>query len=79
MKALRAKELRGVEVESLESQLKKLGEDLFKDRLKQMTNQLENTMVIRQARRNIARLETVLAEKRRTAAATTSAETGKKG
>ena len=65
MKALSAKELRANESEALETQLKTLETELFKNRLKQMTNQLENTMVIRHARRNIARLQTVLGEKRR--------------
>jgi large subunit ribosomal protein L29 len=65
-KSLKAKDLRGDEPEALTSQLKKLEEELFKNRLKQMTNQLENTMVIRNARRNIARIQTVLAEKRQT-------------
>jgi ribosomal protein L29 len=61
--------------------LQKLEEDLFKNRLKQMTNQLENTMVIRHARRDIARIKTVLSAKARQQGATTvaAAETAKKG
>jgi large subunit ribosomal protein L29 len=66
-KSLRAKELMGNEPESLQAQLKTLEEELFKNRLKQMTNQLENTMVIRNARRNIARIRTVLGQKSRDA------------
>jgi large subunit ribosomal protein L29 len=77
MKGLRAKELLGQEPTELQSTLQKLEEDLFKNRLKQMTNQLENTMVIRHARRDIARIKTVLSAKARPQSAT--AETAKKG
>lgn len=79
MKALRAKEIRGSEASELTQTLQKLEEDLFKNRLKQMTNQLENTMVIRQARRSIARVRTVLAEKARQQDAGATAQTAKKG
>jgi large subunit ribosomal protein L29 len=74
MKGLRTKDMLGTEPEALQ----KLEEDLFKNRLKQMTNQLENTMVIRNARRDIARVKMVLADKARQAGAAT-AETAKKG
>jgi large subunit ribosomal protein L29 len=43
--------------------VRKLEEDLFKHRLKKTTSQLENTMLIRQTRRDIARVYTVLAER----------------
>jgi large subunit ribosomal protein L29 len=65
---MQAKDLRGNEAAELERTLKKLREDLFQDRLKHNTNQLENTMAIRNARRDIARISTVLAEKSRQAA-----------
>ena len=48
-------------------------EDLFKHRLKQNTNQLENTMLIRNTRRDIARVKTVLAERVRAAGAAAAA------
>ena len=38
-------------------------EELFQHRLKRYTNQLENTNLIRGARRNIARAKTVLSER----------------
>ena len=60
MKGLSAKELMGHEPAELENTLRKLREDLFKYRLKQTTNQLENTMLIRKTRRDIARVNTVL-------------------
>jgi large subunit ribosomal protein L29 len=49
----------------LQRTLRKLEEDLFKNRMKKTTNQLENTMVIRHTRRDIARVHTVLAERLR--------------
>ena len=59
--------------------MRKLEEDLFKHRLKQNTNQLENTMLIRNTRRDIARVNTVLAERSRAsggAPAAPASETG---
>jgi large subunit ribosomal protein L29 len=74
-KALRAKDLRGNDPDELRRTAKKLAEDLFQNRLKKNTNQLENTMLIRTARRDIARLNTVLAERlRETASATPTKE-----
>ena len=65
MKGVRAKDLRGNDPEELRSTVRKLQEDLFKHRLKQNPNQLENTMLIRNTRRDIARVNTVLAERSR--------------
>ena len=81
MKGVRAKDLRGNDPEELRRTVRKLEEDMFKHRLKQNTNQLENTMLIRNTRRDIARVNTVLAERVRAtggaapAAATASVET----
>ncbi len=63
--SITAKDLRGNEPDELRRTLRKIEEDLFKNRMKKVTNQLENTMVIRQARRDIARINTVLGDKRR--------------
>jgi large subunit ribosomal protein L29 len=65
MKGIRAKDLRGNDPVELRSTVRKLEEDLFKHRLKKNTNQLENTMLIRSARRDIARVNTVLGERMR--------------
>ena len=65
MKGVRAKDLRGNDPAELRSTVRKLEEDLFKHRLKKNTNQLENTMLIRNARRDIARVNTVLGERLR--------------
>ena len=53
---------RGNDPDELRRTVRKLEEDLFKHRLKQNTNQLENTMLIRNTRREIARVNTVLGE-----------------
>ncbi len=65
MKGIQAKDLRGNDPAELERTLRKLEEDLFQAKLKRNTNQLENTMLIRNARRDIARVKTVLADRAR--------------
>jgi len=76
MKGVRAKDLRGNDPAELRSTVRKLEEDLFKHRLKQNTNQLENTMLIRNTRRDIARVNTVLAERVRSGGATAAPLSG---
>jgi len=66
---VQAKDLRGNETAEIERTLTKLREDLFQQRLKHNTSQIENTMAIRNTRRDIARVSTVLAERSRQAAA----------
>jgi large subunit ribosomal protein L29 len=68
MKGVSAKDLRGNDPAELRSTARKLTEDLFKHRLKKNTNQLENTMLLRSTRRDIARVYTVLAERLRAGA-----------
>jgi large subunit ribosomal protein L29 len=63
--SLEAKDLRGNDPDELRRTARKLEEDLFKHKLKKTTNQLENTMLIRYTRRDIARVNTVLAERLR--------------
>ena len=77
MKGLLAKDLRGNDPTELRSTLRKLEEDLFKNRLKKNTNQLENTAVIRSARRDIARVNTVLTERLRADKAAATKEKAK--
>jgi large subunit ribosomal protein L29 len=68
MKGVSAKDLRGNDPEELQRTLGKLQNDLFQHRLKRSTNQLENVMLIRNTRRDIARINTVLAERQKTQA-----------
>ena len=60
---IQAKDLRGNDPAELARTLRKLEEDLFQYRMKKNTNQLENTMLVRHTRRDIARVNTVLAER----------------
>jgi ribosomal protein L29 len=46
--------------DELKARRKRLEEELFQHKLKRYTNQLENTNLIRAARREIARVDTVL-------------------
>jgi large subunit ribosomal protein L29 len=71
---IQVKNLRGNETAELERTLKQLRQDLFQQRLKHNTNQIENTMAIRTTRRDIARVNTVLAEKSRQAAVAAAKE-----
>lgn len=47
----------------LKDRIKRLEEELFQHKLKRFTNQLENTNLIRNARREIARCQTVLSQR----------------
>lgn len=62
-----AKELRGQGEAELEKQLKDLRDEQFNLRFQHATGQLENTARIRQVRRSIARIKTVMNEKREAA------------
>jgi large subunit ribosomal protein L29 len=69
-----AKDLRGNDPDELRRTVRKLEEDLFKHKLKKTTSQLENTMLIRSTRRDIARVNTVLSERLRGAVVAPEAE-----
>jgi large subunit ribosomal protein L29 len=47
----------------LKARIKRTEEELFQHRLKRHTNQLENTNLIRAAKREIARAKTVLSQR----------------
>jgi large subunit ribosomal protein L29 len=51
--------------DELKERVKRLEEELFQNRLKRHTNQLENTNLIRQGRREIARAKTILSARKR--------------
>lgn len=74
-KGLKAKDLVGSAPAELESRLKSLQDELFKARMKKSVNQLENVMLIRSTRRDIARVNTVLAARQKTAPAAASGQT----
>lgn len=65
---MKAKEIRGESADQLTDRLVQLKKEAFNLRFQRATGQLENTRRIREVRRDIARIKTVLNEHRRTAA-----------
>ena len=63
-KSANLREIRESADGELVGRLAKLEEELFGHRMKRYTNQLENTMKIRQTRREIARIQTILAARK---------------
>ncbi|HXL73669.1 MAG TPA: 50S ribosomal protein L29 [bacterium] len=60
---MKSKEIRELNVEQLKQQLISKEEELFNLKIQLSTKQLENPMKIRDARRHVARLKTILSEK----------------
>ena len=56
-------ELKGQTVEALKAQLVEAKKELFNLRFQNATNQLDNTARIKEVRKNIARIQTVITEK----------------
>ena len=63
MKAKEIKDLRALSVEKLEEKLQELKKDLFMLRMQHATNQLDNPMKIAAAKKDIARIKTIIREK----------------
>jgi len=64
---MQAKELRELTDSELAVKERELAETVFRFRLRKGTNQLDSPAALKQARRDIARLKTVLAERVRAA------------
>ena len=64
MPQTKIKDIRESSVKELESKLRDLKEEAFNLRLQQATGQLENSSRIRVVRREAARVQTVLSERR---------------
>ena len=60
---MKANELRDKTTAELEAQLTSLKKDLFFLRMQHATNQLDNTSRIKEVRKNIARIQTVITAK----------------
>lgn len=60
---MNAQELRDKTPDQLRDQLADLKKEAFNLRFQQATNQMENTSRVRQVRRDVARVKTVLNEK----------------
>ena len=59
---MKLKEIRDLTKDEMELKLRELGDELFKLRSKGKTGQLENPGKIRQTKRDIARVKTILRE-----------------
>jgi large subunit ribosomal protein L29 len=68
MKAMKASDLRVRTPDELNEQAETLGKEIFNLRFQRASGQLENTARVRQARRDIARIKTILGERQRAAA-----------
>ena len=64
MKAMKASELQSLSVAELEQKSIELRDELFNARIRRATEQLEDTASLGRLRRNVARVETVLTQKR---------------
>ena len=64
---MKASDVRAKTDDELTDQLDVLGKEIFNLRFQRANGQLENTSRVRQVRRDIARIRTVLAERSRTA------------
>jgi len=60
---MKASELREMTQEELQKELNELKSELFKLRFQLVTNQLENPMKLRDVKKNIARVKTVMRER----------------
>jgi len=60
---MKAADLRELTTEELSAKLKELNEELFKLTFQQQANRLENTARLTGARKDLARVKTVLREK----------------
>ena len=61
---MKAEEMRDMSVEDLEAESMSLSEQLFKLRFQLATGQLENVRTVDTDRKNLARVKTVITEKR---------------
>ena len=61
---MKATELNDLAIEELEQKVREARDELFNAKVKQATGQLEDTAKLRRGRRDIARVETVLLQKR---------------
>ena len=62
---LKIKDLRAMSSDELESKLLEKKKEQFNLRIQQSTGQLQNTAVIRSVRREIAKINTLLAERKK--------------
>ena len=68
MKTTKARDMRSQTADQLTERMELLGKEIFNLRFQRASGQLENTARVRQARRDIARIKTILGERGRQAA-----------
>ena len=73
MKGSKPSDFRARSEDELGEQLETLGKEIFNLRFQRASGQLENTARVRQVRRDIARIKTILGERRRQATSQTTA------
>ena len=64
---MKARDIRTKTEDELTGELDNLGKEIFNLRFQRANGQLENTARVRQVRRDVARIKTVLGEQRRRA------------
>jgi len=67
-KMVKAEDIRAKTVDELNDQLNDLSKEAFNLRFQAASGQLENTARVRQVRRNLAQIKTILNEKKRVSA-----------
>ena len=67
MKGMKGSDLRTRSVDELTEEVDTLGKEIFNLRFQRASGQLENTARVRQVRREIARIKTILGERQRRA------------
>ena len=75
MKGMKAPDLRARSVDELTEEVDTLGKEIFNLRFQRASGQLENTARVRQVRRDIARIKTILGERRRAQASGATSQT----
>jgi large subunit ribosomal protein L29 len=73
---MKAKDLRDRATEDLAELRDVMRRELFQNRMKNVTNQLEDTSLLRKARRDIARIETILESRTQSESAASSEAEG---
>ncbi len=67
MAELKPADIRAMSADQMEDEIAKLKKERFNLRFQRATGQLENTSRLREARRDIARIKTIAAQKKRAA------------
>ena len=65
MKGMKAADLRSRTADELNEEVETLAKEIFNLRFQRASGQLENTARVREVRRGIARIKTILGERRR--------------